>query len=240
MWRTKHENAVYRNHDRAVKHFLPTFSQPFTGCFGTWNVVCRTTIGRLIQIRNHSETTAILYRCCCGCFSVRCFSYSWENIWTEIKGKRKSIKLKTGSCIELRSAQLRIGWSFLTIRIASSNNQPINWDVLSVYRDARILWTVVEWTSPTCLCFLVQNTPNDLQLLSDAPAHHIFCLLGPVDPSQTSLPEVYCVLQVRTHCIWSEEWSMRLLPVSWQTLPYRSSDAWVDYMGSRQLSQPLA
>ncbi|XP_061182821.1 RNA cytidine acetyltransferase-like [Saccostrea echinata] len=41
-----------------------------------------------------------------------------------------------------------------------------------------------------------KNTPNDLQLLSDAPAHHIFALLGPVDPNQTSLPEVLCVLQV--------------------------------------------
>ncbi|RMX60078.1 hypothetical protein pdam_00004498 [Pocillopora damicornis] len=41
-----------------------------------------------------------------------------------------------------------------------------------------------------------KNTPNDLQLLSDAPAHHIFCLLGPVDPAQNTLPEVYCVLQM--------------------------------------------
>eukprot|EP00051_Salpingoeca_urceolata_P018919 m.269885 g.269885 ORF g.269885 m.269885 type:complete len:1037 (-) comp19306_c0_seq8:61-3171(-) len=40
-----------------------------------------------------------------------------------------------------------------------------------------------------------KNTPNDLQLLSDAPAHRIFCLLGPVtDP--TSLPEILCVIQV--------------------------------------------
>nr|XP_054761820.1 RNA cytidine acetyltransferase-like [Lytechinus pictus] len=41
-----------------------------------------------------------------------------------------------------------------------------------------------------------KNTPNDLQLLSDAPAHHIFCLLGPVKPTQSSLPEILCVLQV--------------------------------------------
>ncbi|XP_045175283.1 RNA cytidine acetyltransferase-like [Mercenaria mercenaria] len=41
-----------------------------------------------------------------------------------------------------------------------------------------------------------KNTPNDLQLLSDAPAHHIFVLLGPVDPNQSTLPEVLCVLQV--------------------------------------------
>ncbi|XP_065343635.1 RNA cytidine acetyltransferase [Cloeon dipterum] len=41
-----------------------------------------------------------------------------------------------------------------------------------------------------------KNTPNDLQLMSDAPAHHLFCLLGPVDPNQTSLPEVLVVVQV--------------------------------------------
>lgn len=41
-----------------------------------------------------------------------------------------------------------------------------------------------------------KNTPNDLQLLSDAPAHHVFVLLGPVDPSTSVLPEILCVLQV--------------------------------------------
>ena len=41
-----------------------------------------------------------------------------------------------------------------------------------------------------------KNTPDDLQLLSDAPAHHIFCLLGPTHPDQNTLPEVLCVVQV--------------------------------------------
>lgn len=41
-----------------------------------------------------------------------------------------------------------------------------------------------------------KNTPNDLQLMSDAPAHHLFCLLGPVDPNEAALPEVLCVVQV--------------------------------------------
>lgn len=41
-----------------------------------------------------------------------------------------------------------------------------------------------------------KNSPNDLQLLSDAPAHRIFALLGPLDPSSSSLPEILCVLQV--------------------------------------------
>ncbi|XP_022238453.1 RNA cytidine acetyltransferase-like [Limulus polyphemus] len=41
-----------------------------------------------------------------------------------------------------------------------------------------------------------KNSPNDLQMLSDAPAHHLFCLLPPVDPNTRSLPDVLCVLQV--------------------------------------------
>ena len=40
-----------------------------------------------------------------------------------------------------------------------------------------------------------KNSPNDLQLMSDAPAHQLFVLLGPrTDPS--SLPDIFCVLQV--------------------------------------------
>ncbi|XP_051822028.1 RNA cytidine acetyltransferase [Antechinus flavipes] len=41
-----------------------------------------------------------------------------------------------------------------------------------------------------------KNSPNDLQMLSDAPAHHLFCLLPPVPPTQNSLPEVLAVVQV--------------------------------------------
>lgn len=33
-------------------------------------------------------------------------------------------------------------------------------------------------------------------MMSDAPAHHLFCLLGPVDVNMKSLPEVLCVIQV--------------------------------------------
>ena len=41
-----------------------------------------------------------------------------------------------------------------------------------------------------------KNSPNDLQLLSDAPAHQLFVLLGPVDEASTSTPDILCVLQV--------------------------------------------
>ncbi|CAA6672821.1 unnamed protein product [Spirodela intermedia] len=41
-----------------------------------------------------------------------------------------------------------------------------------------------------------KNSPNDLQLMSDAPAHHLFVLLGPVDESVNLLPDILCVIQV--------------------------------------------
>ena len=41
-----------------------------------------------------------------------------------------------------------------------------------------------------------KNSPNDLQLLSDAPAHNLLVLLGPVDSNSSQLPEVLCVLQI--------------------------------------------
>ena len=42
-----------------------------------------------------------------------------------------------------------------------------------------------------------KNTPNDLQLLSDAPAHQVFVLLGPIGEGQSAgLPDVLCAIQV--------------------------------------------
>ncbi|XP_053976648.1 RNA cytidine acetyltransferase [Hylaeus volcanicus] len=41
-----------------------------------------------------------------------------------------------------------------------------------------------------------KNSPNDLQMMSDAPAHHLFCLLGPVDSNKKTLPEILVVIQI--------------------------------------------
>ncbi|KAK4790926.1 hypothetical protein SAY86_031339 [Trapa natans] len=41
-----------------------------------------------------------------------------------------------------------------------------------------------------------KNSPNDLQLMADAPAHHLFVLLGPVDDSKNKLPDILCVIQI--------------------------------------------
>lgn len=35
-----------------------------------------------------------------------------------------------------------------------------------------------------------KNSPNDLQMLSDAPAHNLFVLMAPVSEEQTSMPQV--------------------------------------------------
>eukprot|EP01138_Halocafeteria_seosinensis_P000662 gb/GECG01000678.1/.p1 GENE.gb/GECG01000678.1/~~gb/GECG01000678.1/.p1 ORF type:complete len:1048 (+),score=154.62 gb/GECG01000678.1/:1-3144(+) len=42
-----------------------------------------------------------------------------------------------------------------------------------------------------------KNTPNDLQLMSDAPAHRLFALVGPVNHDEpNSIPDILCVIQV--------------------------------------------
>ncbi|KAH8431778.1 ribosome biosynthesis protein KRE33 [Aspergillus melleus] len=41
-----------------------------------------------------------------------------------------------------------------------------------------------------------KNTPNDLQLMSDAPAHQLYVLVPPIDENAAKLPEPLCVIQV--------------------------------------------
>ena len=41
-----------------------------------------------------------------------------------------------------------------------------------------------------------KNTPNDLLLMADAPAHQLFALLGPIDEAANRLPDVVAVVQV--------------------------------------------
>jgi len=43
-----------------------------------------------------------------------------------------------------------------------------------------------------------KNTPNDLQLLSDAPAHQVFVLMGPLEEAtaHNKLPDILCAIQV--------------------------------------------
>lgn len=41
-----------------------------------------------------------------------------------------------------------------------------------------------------------KNSPNDLQLMSDAPAHQLYVLLPPIDPGDNRIPDPLCVVQL--------------------------------------------
>jgi len=41
-----------------------------------------------------------------------------------------------------------------------------------------------------------KNTPDDLQLLSDAPSHELYVLCAPLEPGSNRLPEPLCAIQV--------------------------------------------
>ncbi len=46
-----------------------------------------------------------------------------------------------------------------------------------------------------------KNTPNDLLLMADAPAHHLFALLAPVDETQVRVCVFVCVFEC-VHGVW--------------------------------------
>lgn len=49
-----------------------------------------------------------------------------------------------------------------------------------------------------------KNTPDDIQLMSDAPAHRLFVLLGPESQSD-SIPDLLCIVQVALEGLISKE-----------------------------------
>ena len=51
-----------------------------------------------------------------------------------------------------------------------------------------------------CVASHYRNTPNDLLLMADAPAHHLFALLGPLDETVNALPDILAVVQVSSAC----------------------------------------
>jgi N-acetyltransferase 10 len=82
-------------------------------------------------------------------------------------------------------------------RIVSSLPAPKDCDLYLVDRDALFSYHALAesllqrvWALYTSAHY--KNTPNDLQMLSDAPAHRLFVLLGPQGLTSNSLPEVLC------------------------------------------------
>ncbi|CAN8254323.1 unnamed protein product [Cochlearia groenlandica] len=70
----------------------------------------------------------------------------------------------------------------------------VNRDTLfSYHKDSELF---LQRMMALCVSSHYKNSPNDLQLLADAPAHHLFVLLGPVDESENKQPDILCVVQV--------------------------------------------
>ncbi|KAJ0235866.1 RNA cytidine acetyltransferase 1 [Hirschfeldia incana] len=85
----------------------------------------------------------------------------------------------------------------------------VNRDTLfSYHKDSELF---LQRMMALCVSSHYKNSPNDLQLLADAPAHHLFVLLGPVDESKNQLPDILCVVQVCLEGQISEKSAIRSL-----------------------------
>lgn len=87
-------------------------------------------------------------------------------------------------------------------RIVDVMPAPKDCDLYIVNRDALFSFhalseTILQriWALYTAAHY--KNTPNDLQMLSDAPAHRLFVLLGPQSTTKPkAIPDILCVVQV--------------------------------------------
>ncbi|XP_066922128.1 RNA cytidine acetyltransferase-like [Clytia hemisphaerica] len=113
----------------------------------------------------------------------------------------ESIRYANGDSVEKWLNHLLCLDASIVPRISSGCPLPGDCDLYYINRDTLFSYhkaseTFLQRVMSLYVSSHYKNTPNDLQLMSDAPAHHLFCLLGPVKSDQTSLPEVLCVIQV--------------------------------------------
>jgi len=113
----------------------------------------------------------------------------------------ESIRYSVGDPVEIWLNKLLCLDATVIPRVSSGCPMPDTCDLYYINRDTLFSYhKASEMFLQRIMSLYVashyKNSPNDLQLMSDAPAHHLFCLLGPVDPDQTTLPEVLCVIQV--------------------------------------------
>lgn len=113
----------------------------------------------------------------------------------------ESIRYKAGDAVELWLTKLLCLDSTSIAPIMSGCPPPDNCDLYYINRDTLFCYhrASEEFLQRLVALYVAshyKNSPNDLQMMSDAPAHHLFCLLGPVPENSRSLPEVLCVIQV--------------------------------------------
>jgi N-acetyltransferase 10 len=91
--------------------------------------------------------------------------------------------------------------SILTYRITSGIPHPSKCNLFHVNRDAlfsyhRVSEAFLQRMMSLYAASHYKNSPNDLQLMCDAPAHELFVLLGPHSSKSNGLPDVLCAIQV--------------------------------------------
>ncbi|VDN56503.1 unnamed protein product [Dracunculus medinensis] len=111
----------------------------------------------------------------------------------------ESIRYKPGDQVE---AWLnRVLCLDATLKVVSGLPSPEDCELLYVNRDTLFSFHKASETFLHNLMSIYvsahyKNSPNDLQMLSDAPAHHLFVLIGPVNEKQIHLPDVLAVIQL--------------------------------------------
>ncbi|ODN05444.1 N-acetyltransferase 10, partial [Orchesella cincta] len=113
----------------------------------------------------------------------------------------ESIRYKPGDSVERWLTNLLCLDATLTPPLTSGCPPPRDCELFYISRDTLFSYhkaseMFLQQIMSLYVASHYKNSPNDLQLMSDAPAHHLFCLLGPVDPNRKALPEVLCVLQI--------------------------------------------
>nr|CAH7719156.1 unnamed protein product [Callosobruchus chinensis] len=113
----------------------------------------------------------------------------------------ESIRYKPGDVVETWLTKLLCLDSTSVAPILSGCPPPDSCDLYYINRDTLFCYHKAseEFLQRIVSLYVAshyKNTPNDLQMMSDAPAHHLFCLLGPVDPNRKTLPEVLVIIQV--------------------------------------------
>ncbi|KAK9701707.1 Helicase [Popillia japonica] len=113
----------------------------------------------------------------------------------------ESIRYKSGDDVEVWLTKLLCLDATSVAPILSGCPPPESCDLYYINRDTLFCYhrASEEFLQRLVALYVAshyKNTPNDLQMMSDAPAHHLFCLLGPINPQSKSLPEILVVIQV--------------------------------------------
>ena len=113
----------------------------------------------------------------------------------------KKKKKKNASC-DQKIPLLKYSTKFILFYFYSSSGTPSTEDCNLYYINRDTLFchhsgseAILQRIMALFVASHYKNTPDDLQLLSDAPAHHIFCLLGPT-PANPQKIDPLCVVQV--------------------------------------------